>query len=91
MKILTTAIKKAISECGIFFLKKSPSGLNFADIAQRQGLYPSPRKPPFIPGLECSGTVEELGEGVTGLEVSSLLHFMVNSPLIQDVYFVCNT
>jgi len=56
------------------FSLKSLSGLNFADIAQRQGLYPSPRKPPFIPGLECSGIVEELGESVTGLEVNSLLH-----------------
>ncbi|KAJ7356038.1 Synaptic vesicle membrane protein VAT-1 [Desmophyllum pertusum] len=46
-------------------------GLNFADIAQRLGQYPSPRKPPFIPGLECAGTVEELGEGVTELEVGS--------------------
>ena len=49
----------------------SHSGLNFADIAQRQGQYPSPRKPPFIPGLECAGIVEELGEGVTDLEVSA--------------------
>ena len=61
-----------------FFFLKSLSGLNFADIAQRQGLYPSPRKPPFIPGLECSGTIEELGEGVTGLEVSFLLQNVVN-------------
>ena len=46
------------------------SGLNFADIMQRQGQYPSPRKPPFVPGLEFAGTVEELGEEVTDLEVS---------------------
>lgn len=46
------------------------SGLNFADIMQRQGQYPSPRKPPFVPGLEFAGTVEELGEDVTDLEVS---------------------
>ena len=50
----------------LFFLL---SGLNFANMAQRQGLYPSPRKPPFVPGFECAGTVEELGEGVTELEV----------------------
>ena len=46
------------------------SGLNFADIMQRQGQYPSPRKPPFVPGLEFAGTVEELGDEVTDLEVS---------------------
>ncbi|PFX31367.1 Synaptic vesicle membrane protein VAT-1-like [Stylophora pistillata] len=46
-------------------------GLNFADIIQRQGIYPSPKKPPFIPGMECAGIVEELGEGATELEVGS--------------------
>jgi len=38
---------------------------------QRQGLYCAPKKPPFTPGMECSGTVEELGENVTDLEVRS--------------------
>lgn len=46
-------------------------GLNFADIMQRQGMYPSPKKPPFVPGLECAGIVEELGEEVTDVEVGS--------------------
>lgn len=45
------------------------SGLNFAEIIQRQGIYPSPKKPPFVMGMECAGTVEELGENVTDLEV----------------------
>lgn len=54
----------------ILFLCFVYSGLNFADIMQRQGQYPSPRKPPFVPGLEFAGTVEELGEDVTDLEVS---------------------
>ena len=54
------------------------SGLNFADFMQCQGQYPSPRKPPFIPGLECAGTVEELGEGVTDLEVSCLTDLIPN-------------
>lgn len=38
---------------------------------QRQGMYPSPKKPPFVPGLECAGIVEELGEEVTDIEVRS--------------------
>lgn len=33
------------------------SGLNFADIAARMGLYPAAPKPPFIPGLEAAGIV----------------------------------
>jgi NADPH2:quinone reductase len=34
------------------------SGLNYADVMQREGLYPGGPKPPFIPGLEAAGTIE---------------------------------
>lgn len=43
------------------------AGLNFIDIYMRAGHYPSPL--PFIPGLEGSGVVEEVGEGVTEVKV----------------------
>lgn len=33
-------------------------GLNYADVMQREGLYPGGPKPPFIPGLEAAGVVE---------------------------------
>jgi putative PIG3 family NAD(P)H quinone oxidoreductase len=33
---------------------------------QRQGLYPPPAGAPPYPGLECSGTVAALGDGVSG-------------------------
>jgi len=33
-------------------------GLNYADVMQREGLYPGGPKPPFIPGLEAAGIVE---------------------------------
>ncbi len=36
-------------------------GLNFADVAQREGFYPGGPKPPYIPGLEASGVVELAG------------------------------
>lgn len=39
-------------------------GLNFADLMQREGVYPKTPKPPFIPGLEASGIVEEVGENL---------------------------
>jgi NADPH:quinone reductase-like Zn-dependent oxidoreductase len=40
-------------------------GLNFADVMARLGLYPAIPKPPFIPGIEVSGEVDEVGPGVT--------------------------
>ncbi|RZS91343.1 putative PIG3 family NAD(P)H quinone oxidoreductase [Motilibacter rhizosphaerae] len=45
------------------------AGLNRADLLQRQGHYPPPPGAPAYLGLECSGTVLALGEGVTGWQV----------------------
>lgn len=47
-------------------------GINFADIAVRQGLYASARQLvgwPITPGFEVAGTVAEAGKDVTGLQV----------------------
>jgi putative PIG3 family NAD(P)H quinone oxidoreductase len=41
------------------------SGLNRADLLQRQGFYPPPPGASDVLGLECSGTVRAVGEGVT--------------------------
>ena len=42
------------------------SGVNRADLLQRRGGYPAPPgSPSDIPGMEFSGTVEAVGEGVT--------------------------
>jgi NADPH:quinone reductase-like Zn-dependent oxidoreductase len=43
------------------------SGVNFADVLARIGLYPDAPKPPSVIGYEVAGTILELGEGVTGL------------------------
>ncbi len=40
-------------------------GLNFIDVYFRTGLYPPPDGLPFTPGLEASGVVEAVGEGVS--------------------------
>jgi putative PIG3 family NAD(P)H quinone oxidoreductase len=53
------------------------AGVNRADLMQRQGFYPPPAGAPPYPGLECSGTIAEVGEGVTqwhaGDQVCALL------------------
>jgi putative PIG3 family NAD(P)H quinone oxidoreductase len=43
------------------------AGLNRADLLQMKGLYPPPPGVSSIPGLECCGIVERLGEGVVAL------------------------
>jgi putative PIG3 family NAD(P)H quinone oxidoreductase len=53
------------------------SAVNRADVMQRQGFYPPPKGAPPYPGLECSGTVAAVGDGVThwqpGDQVCALL------------------
>ena len=43
------------------------AGVNRADLLQRRGLYPPPPGSSEIIGLECAGTVTEIGSGVDGL------------------------
>ena len=45
------------------------AGVNRADLMQRMGLYPPPPGAPPYPGLECSGRIAALGEGVDGWAV----------------------
>ena len=62
---------------GEVLVRVAAAGVNRADVMQRMGHYPPPPGEPDVPGLEISGTVEALGEGVTewavGDEVCALL------------------
>ena len=54
---------------GEVLLDVAATAVNRADVMQRQGHYPPPPGAPEWPGLECSGTVAALGDGVTGWSV----------------------
>lgn len=54
-------------------IKVSSVGLNFADILNVRGEYLTRARTPFVPGMEFSGTVDKLGEGVTHLELGQLV------------------
>jgi len=62
---------------GEVLIKIKASAINRADLAQRNGLYPPPPGASPIMGLECSGIIEAVGEGVktrlVGEEVCALL------------------
>lgn len=45
------------------------ASVNFADVKSRRGGHHTGAKPPFVPGLDVSGTVAAVGEGVAGLRV----------------------
>jgi putative PIG3 family NAD(P)H quinone oxidoreductase len=54
---------------GEVLVEVAASAVNRADLLQRQGYYPPPPGASDIIGLECSGTITELGEGVEGWQV----------------------
>jgi putative PIG3 family NAD(P)H quinone oxidoreductase len=62
---------------GEVIIEIAASGVNRADLMQRQGLYPPPPGAPPYPGLECSGRIRAVGDGVAdwrpGDEVCALL------------------
>jgi putative PIG3 family NAD(P)H quinone oxidoreductase len=51
---------------GEVVLNVAASAVNRADLLQRQGFYPPPPGVSEVLGLECSGVVAEVGEGVQG-------------------------
>jgi NADPH:quinone reductase-like Zn-dependent oxidoreductase len=48
-------------------IRVAASGINFADILARMGLYPDAPKLPAVVGYEAAGVVDAAGEGVEGL------------------------
>ena len=60
---------KPIPGPGEVLIKVAAAGLNNADLLQARGLYPPPPGASPILGMEVSGTIAELGEGVAGWKV----------------------
>lgn len=56
--------ERPIPQAGEVLVKVAAAGVNRPDIAQRRGVYPPPPGASPVMGLELSGKVIELGEGV---------------------------
>ena len=54
---------------GEVLIEVAASAVNRADLLQRAGFYPPPPGASEILGLECSGRIAALGDGVTGWDV----------------------
>jgi NADPH:quinone reductase len=63
---------------GEVLLKVAYAGVNRPDVIQRKGLYPPPQGASDLPGLEVSGTVVAVGEGVDVGEIGSRLCSLVS-------------
>ena len=58
-----------IPGAGEVLVEVTAAAVNRADVTQRQGHYPPPPGAPPYPGLECSGVITAIGDGVTGHHV----------------------
>ena len=56
-----------IPDIGEVRIRVGASGVNFADILARMGLYPDAPKLPAVVGYEVAGTVDGVGPDVDGL------------------------
>ena len=63
---------------GEVLIKVIAAGVNRPDVVQRQGLYPAPPGASPILGLEVSGIIEALGEGVTQWKVGDKICALTN-------------
>jgi putative PIG3 family NAD(P)H quinone oxidoreductase len=61
-----TEVPDPVPGPGEVLIDVAASAVNRADAMQRQGFYPPPKGAPPYPGLECSGTVAAVGDGVAG-------------------------
>jgi NADPH2:quinone reductase len=62
-------VEKPVPGPGEVLIKVAAAGLNHADMAQAKGMYPPPPGASQVLGMEVSGTVEALGEGVSNCEI----------------------
>ncbi len=63
---------------GEVLIKVAYAGVNRPDVVQRKGLYPPPPGASDLPGLEVSGTVVAVGEGVDASEIGSRVCALVS-------------
>jgi len=67
--MVVAEVPDAVAGAGEVLVDVTATAVNRADLLQRQGFYePPPGASPY-PGLECSGVISALGEGVQGWSV----------------------
>ena len=64
-------LAKPVPGPGEIRVRIAACGLNFADLLMIRGTYQDTPPPPFTLGMEVSGTVEALGDGVTAPAVGT--------------------
>ena len=81
-------VPKPEPKAGQVRLKVEAAGINFADVLAVKGEYLTPTKLPLIPGGEFAGTIDALGEGVTGFEVGQQVAALTGNGALQEYAIV---
>ncbi len=68
---------RPVPAAGEILIRVAAAGVNRPDVVQRLGRYPPPPGVTDIPGLEVSGTVEQLGAEVTGWQIGDAVCALV--------------
>ena len=72
-RLVMADMPKPAPQKGEVLIKVAAAGLNRADLAQALGNYPPPPGAPDTLGLEVSGSVEEVGAGVTEIRKGDMV------------------
>lgn len=67
--LVVTELPDPVPGPGEVLIEVAATAVNRADLLQRQGFYPPPPGASDVIGLECSGTVAAVGDGVTAWAV----------------------
>ncbi len=87
--MLLEEVETPVPGQGEVLIKVAAAGVNYADLAQRQGAYLTRTRTPMTPGFEVAGTIAALGPGVSVPAVGTRVIAFVNGGYAE--YAVAST
>src|SRR5690242_1963196 len=74
-----------VPKAGEVRVKVLAAGVSLPDVLAREGVHPETPRVPYTPGWDFVGTVDQLGEGVTGFELCQTVAAMPISRVLRAV------
>jgi NADPH:quinone reductase-like Zn-dependent oxidoreductase len=82
--MLPRTVRLAEPGSGEALVRVDAAGVSYGDLLLRLGVIPGGPKPPFTPGFDITGVVEQVGPGVTDLEVGQPVAALVRTGGYSD-------